>query len=162
MSEEDNEENEDENDYFNYNFNNIREYFYEEILNYTINTYREEVERTEEDLLIADSVNELINNIRNNMFQNDLERALRESFDESEDCLKRTDDDIVEFNYVKYENLENEKKKDLKCMICLEEFEPSSDVTLTECTHIFHHDCLKEWIRYKKECAVCRIEIKIK
>ena len=45
MSEEDNE---DENDYFNYNFNNIREYFYEEILNYTINTYREEVERTEQ------------------------------------------------------------------------------------------------------------------
>ena len=139
---------------------NIREYFYEEILNYTINTYREEVERTEQNLLLADSVNELINNIRNNMFENDLERALRESFSESEDSLKRTDnDDIIEFNSVKYENLE---KKDSKCIICLEEFEPSSDVILTECAHIFHHDCLKEWVRYKKECAVCRNEIKIK
>jgi len=157
MSEEGNEE--DENEYFNYNFNSIREYFYEEILNYTINTYREEVERNEQNLLLADSVNELINNIRNNMFENDLERALRESFNESEDCLKRTDDDIIEFNSVKYENLE---KKDLKCIICLEEFEPSSDVTLTECAHTFHYNCLKEWIRYKKECAVCRNEIKIK
>ena len=61
MSEEGNEE--DENDYFNYNFNNIREYFYEEILNYTINTYREEVVRNEQNLLLADSVNELINNM---------------------------------------------------------------------------------------------------
>lgn len=162
MAEEENED--DENEYFDYNFNRIREHFYEEMLNYLISSYREEQERNDENLFSFNNVNELLRNINirdSNIYENDLERALRESFEESQDCLKRTDD-IVEFNFTKYENLKNEEKNDLKCIICLEDFEANSDVSLTECNHIFHYECLKEWIRYKKECAVCRNEIKIK
>ena len=153
-------EEEDEN---NYNFNRIREYFHDEILNYAINNYRDDhvnldSEIIGENLFLLDDVNEVINNI----FENDLERTLRESFDESLDYLKRSDDNAVEFNIFKYGKLNNEGKRYSKCIICLEEFKPDSEVTLTECNHIFHHDCIKEWVRYKKECAICRNEIKIK
>lgn len=156
---------EDEDEYFNQNFNLVREQLFEEILSYAVNTYTYIPETNGRSLMLMDNIHEILNNIRNNdnIFQNDLERALTESFNESQDSLKRSDNDVVvEFNSIKYENLENNTSYDVKCMICLEEFESDLEVVLTDCTHIFHLDCLKEWIRYKKECAVCRNEIKIK
>ncbi len=32
------------------------------------------------------------------------------------------------------------------CTICLEDYNLSSEVTVLECGHIFHHTCLKDWL----------------
>jgi len=32
------------------------------------------------------------------------------------------------------------------CSICLDQFEPDSEVRLTPCNHIFHDACLAHWV----------------
>ena len=29
------------------------------------------------------------------------------------------------------------------------------------CTHYFHTNCLKQWMRYKRSCPMCRMEIPV-
>lgn len=48
------------------------------------------------------------------------------------------------------------------CCICFEEFKASSKIKETVCMHIFHAECLKEWIKTKYErpdCPSCRLAI---
>lgn len=45
-----------------------------------------------------------------------------------------------------------------KCIICLELFHNKSTIYVLKCheTHIFHVNCLKEWVKRKYECPSCR------
>uniref|UniRef100_A0A7N0T2W1 RING-type E3 ubiquitin transferase n=1 Tax=Kalanchoe fedtschenkoi TaxID=63787 RepID=A0A7N0T2W1_KALFE len=43
-----------------------------------------------------------------------------------------------------------------KCAICLEEFEPREEVTVTPCSHMFHDECIVPWVRSNGQCPVCR------
>lgn len=43
-----------------------------------------------------------------------------------------------------------------KCAICLEEFEPREEVTVTPCSHMFHDECITPWVRSNGQCPVCR------
>lgn len=45
---------------------------------------------------------------------------------------------------VVYSEKTNVYKND--CTICLEDFNPNSKVVVLECKHIFHFECLKEWL----------------
>lgn len=46
--------------------------------------------------------------------------------------------------------------KDQECPICNEKYK--KNVFLTSCTHHFHQDCLKKWIKEKNNCPICRHE----
>jgi len=45
-----------------------------------------------------------------------------------------------------------------KCIICMELFHNKSKIYVLKCheTHIFHVNCLKEWVKRKYECPNCR------
>jgi hypothetical protein len=58
-----------------------------------------------------------------------------------------------------YRNL-NPKNKET-CSICMSEFNTREPIIKLSCTHIFHKDCIKEWLSRKKTCAVCKIEVKL-
>ncbi|KAH1153985.1 hypothetical protein GYH30_049568 [Glycine max] len=45
------------------------------------------------------------------------------------------------------------------CAICLEDFEPSEEVRLTPCNHMFHKDCIVPWLTSTGQCPVCRFLI---
>ncbi|XP_010533061.1 PREDICTED: RING-H2 finger protein ATL80-like [Tarenaya hassleriana] len=47
------------------------------------------------------------------------------------------------------------------CSICLQDFLGSSDMDLTQmpCSHVFHSDCVFEWLRKRNSCPLCRREI---
>jgi hypothetical protein len=47
------------------------------------------------------------------------------------------------------------------CTICQYDTKPDEDVIMTECKHFFHKDCIDEWIKFKAECPVCKMEIKV-
>ena len=57
-----------------------------------------------------------------------------------------------------------------KCSFCLEEINSNlnikdneNKILLKECNHIFHYNCLKEWIDQEKKnsnCPICRLKIK--
>ena len=46
------------------------------------------------------------------------------------------------------------------CSICLHDLNFSNQsISVVKCGHIFHHDCLQEWIRTSKTCPECRFQI---
>ena len=52
-----------------------------------------------------------------------------------------------------------------KCVICFENFIHNESIKMTNCFHIFHHNCIKKWIKSKEEldetpdCPICRREL---
>ncbi|XP_011196490.1 E3 ubiquitin-protein ligase TRAIP [Zeugodacus cucurbitae] len=44
----------------------------------------------------------------------------------------------------------------LNCVICAELFVASDDVRATNCGHMFHITCLKQWMERSKSCPQCR------
>lgn len=47
------------------------------------------------------------------------------------------------------------------CPICINDIEAGNEVaTLSTCSHIFHRDCLSEWLStHTRDCPYCRQEI---
>jgi hypothetical protein len=43
-----------------------------------------------------------------------------------------------------------------KCSICLDTFSCLSKIKTLECNHSFHSDCIKEWLRIRPTCPLCR------
>lgn len=43
------------------------------------------------------------------------------------------------------------------CSICLVDFK--SDAVSLECNHVFHIECITEWIKSRRNCPVCRREV---
>lgn len=46
-----------------------------------------------------------------------------------------------------------------ECCICMEEFEPDDVIVMTDCKHIFHKSCCKEWLQQSTTCPVCRTDL---
>lgn len=43
------------------------------------------------------------------------------------------------------------------CAICLEDYQPEDAcMKLPRCSHFYHKDCVKEWLKSAKTCPVCR------
>lgn len=66
-------------------------------------------------------------------------------------------------NIIKNDEMENDQSEDLKskykCTICMMKFEDEDMVSKLKCNHIFHEDCVKEWLKeYSYKCPVCRAE----
>lgn len=81
----------------------------------------------------------------------DVESKLAKDDDEDDD-----DDDTVSLSSIEYD--ENASA----CVICLEPFRIGDAVTwsrdTTTCQHVFHHDCITEWLQLPKhdDCPSCR------
>jgi len=42
------------------------------------------------------------------------------------------------------------------CSICLEKFLEEDNITYLPCLHLFHENCIFEWLKRKKDCPVCK------
>lgn len=47
----------------------------------------------------------------------------------------------------------------INCTICLEILECMESVIKLPCKHLFHENCLKEWLSNSKTCPVCRSKV---
>ncbi|CAK1545751.1 unnamed protein product [Leptosia nina] len=45
------------------------------------------------------------------------------------------------------------------CTICSDLVNPSENIHVIKCGHIFHYDCLKQWVDRSKSCPQCRIKV---
>ena len=46
----------------------------------------------------------------------------------------------------------------LDCIICMEKFEENEKVKQLKCGHIFHGDCIDQWLEKEKKCPFCKVE----
>lgn len=60
-------------------------------------------------------------------------------------------DKIEEYNY----NMKNE----IKCIVCQCEIEENEKCKKLKCGHIFHSECINNWLKRSLECPMCRIVI---
>ena len=51
---------------------------------------------------------------------------------------------------------EEEEEEGDKCTICLSEFEVDEDVRRLPCFHLFHVECVYQWLGQNKRCPICR------
>ena len=49
-----------------------------------------------------------------------------------------------------------------RCTICLCEYEEQEDVRRLPCMHLFHRDCVDQWLPTNKRCPICRVDIESK
>lgn len=55
--------------------------------------------------------------------------------------------------------MEGEDDHPEKCTICLSEFEEGEDVRRLPCMHLFHIECVDQWLATNKKCPICRVDI---
>ena len=82
--------------------------------------------------------------------------ALEESNHDQE--LVRNENQILNMSSVKFKNV---KTNDNTCTICCTQFENDDSVILLNCNHIFHKECINEWIHYKAECPLCKTSVNV-
>uniref|UniRef100_A0A182N6Q2 RING-type domain-containing protein n=1 Tax=Anopheles dirus TaxID=7168 RepID=A0A182N6Q2_9DIPT len=74
--------------------------------------------------------------------------------------------DMIETNTFphKYKRLRRVSETDEdseKCTICLSQFEIDNDVRRLPCMHLFHKDCVDQWLVTNKHCPICRVDIEV-
>ena len=86
-----------------------------------------------------------------------MEYAERESFEAQSDGLEKTDYNLIIASQ-KFSSLSDDVCKDKDCSICTVDYEKDDMISITNCNHVFHTDCIKEWAKYKQICPICRAE----
>jgi hypothetical protein len=49
-----------------------------------------------------------------------------------------------------------------ECCICLDGYHPGETICLavnTECNHVFHQECVLEWLKGHSQCPLCRVDL---
>ena len=52
--------------------------------------------------------------------------------------------------------LDPEKKN---CVICLEDFKEGDDIIILPCIHVFHKNCITDWLQSHNDCPICKFEL---
>ena len=77
-----------------------------------------------------------------------------------ENLFKESDANEI-LRYIPNSIIQKEKNKNddnYQCMICLYEFKIGDKVCTLPCLHIFHFDCLKNWIIRNRLCPICKYD----
>ena len=48
------------------------------------------------------------------------------------------------------------------CAVCLANFNPGDEIISLPCFHIFHKDCVIDWLKYKLWCPVCKFKVSLR
>ena len=81
--------------------------------------------------------------------------------DENKKNLFKEEDAKEILRYIPSSIIQEEKNKNEnndKCLICLYEFKIGDKVSTLPCLHIFHIDCLKNWIMRNTWCPICKAD----
>lgn len=77
------------------------------------------------------------------------------------------DCEIIRYNFESVKRLglfqidysKNDCAKNSICSICTEDFTEGDEVVFCSCKHCYHNHCLKEWLRLKNSCPLCKLNI---
>ena len=98
-----------------------------------------------------------------NTFTEDLidpiDMILQESMEMQPDSFPKTEH-VLEIDSQPFSSIEDSPSKE--CSICITDYENDDIVSITQCNHVFHTTCIKEWGKYKTDCPICRQDIETK
>ena len=96
----------------------------------------------------------------------------RDEFDESFNgrAMRRVDSSSIlkDCRIIKY-NVESKRWgffrwkyecRNSVCTICLEDYTKGEEVVLCPCKHCYHKHCIKEWLKLKNSCPMCKLNIR--
>ncbi|CAH0677827.1 unnamed protein product [Spodoptera exigua] len=66
---------------------------------------------------------------------------------------------VIESNTYRHAYRPAPSHQDEKCTICLSIFEVDSDCRRLPCMHLFHMECVDQWLSTNKHCPICRVDI---
>lgn len=66
---------------------------------------------------------------------------------------------ITAEQFQQLERLRGEAVKGELCSICYCNINPEEEVNRLPCNHLFHVDCIKEWLCKEKTCPLCKQEL---
>jgi len=90
-----------------------------------------------------------------------LNRLLEQTFTNNDYVPQHlTENKVKSLKKTKFSNIMNINLDNKICSICLDEFEEEQNVIILSCKHIFHSNCIEEWLlKYGKTCPTCRKKI---
>ena len=104
--------------------------------------------------------------------QEEYNRRIEEIRRQLEDNRRRLNEelriryDIGDYNN-NYDNLIESKininklnEENKTCVICYEDFKDNEDAIFLPCFHFFHTECIKEWLKKRDICPLCKISVK--
>ena len=101
------------------------------------------------------------NNDNNNLSFDNIENESNFDFEESEYSIESNGIDEDMFNRFPKTIIDDiDKLKEKKCIICLENFKNGDESTTVPCFHIFHPNCIGEWLKKHNTCPICKTEFK--
>ena len=71
-----------------------------------------------------------------------------------------TDEEILnELPETKIEDVNKLDPEKKNCIICLEDFKNGDNAIILPCIHIFHTDCIKNWLKTQNTCPICKFKL---
>ena len=109
-----------------------------------------------------DNIVNNVNNVNNaNIIDNVGDDNNNNSREENEQLfLNKKRKYIHELDEFKYKNIKkfSDKEGDI-CSICIMEFKGSNIIKKFPCNHIFHKDCISQWLKKSNRCPLCNHDI---
>ena len=100
-------------------------------------------------------------------YRDQLERNIEERNRRIEEILYNYQSANRRGNQYNYNNLIESKidvnklnEENKKCVICYEDFMNNDSAIFLPCFHVFHSNCIREWLSKKDICPLCKINIK--
>jgi hypothetical protein len=154
--------NNNNNNYNNFNNNNYN--FNNNYNNRNIDSYSNTdniISLDEENIINTRNLNNLNRNINiNDSTSNSIQSSLisiRDSIYVSKSGDKDKLEEIPEINI--NSTIELKKLKTKNCTICLEDYKVNDKLIFLPCFHLFHKDCIVNWVKRDSTCPLCKTNI---
>lgn len=89
-------------------------------------------------------------------FQQRQRRQMLENADAAMNrALEANKKEVSEITTAIYSECKHIIKEDALCVICLDEYEPDSELRILRCGHHYHKECVDQWLIEKGNCCLC-------
>jgi hypothetical protein len=72
--------------------------------------------------------------------------------EDKDEVVGLTQAQIEMFPAFKYQD-----EKDAECTICMAHFEPGETLRRLQCFHIYHTNCIDQWLKTSSKCPLCNM-----
>ena len=103
--------------------------------------------------------NYIMDSLINNMFLDYQDEYINSLFNQSNSELERNEKINIDISSKPYSETE---KVFTSCSICSDDYKDEDSVSVLDCKHVFHKNCIEEWGHYNPVCPICKANIKQK